>query len=113
MANKTQKELLEEQVDRLIKEHGPDDPLVKAYQAQIASLGTVRHPSQLAALNSSKSDKYHGAILEKGKSSQAQPEPGQLTMHNKVESLLPDYLRNLDRQDAAPSKSAASTTRSK
>ena len=109
----TIRELLQEKLDRAIKEHGPDDQLAKALKAQIASLGTVRHPSQLAALNSSKNDKYHGAILEKGKSSQAQPEPDQLTMHNKVESLLPDYLRNLDKQDAAPSKSAASTTRSK
>ena len=76
MANKTQKELLKEQVDRLIKEHGPDDPLVKAYQAQIASLGTVRHPSQLAALNSEKNDSYHGAVLNKEPSSaQADPEP--------------------------------------
>ena len=109
----TQREYLEQDLAKSIKEFGPDSASAKHLKAQIASLGTVRHPSQLAALNSSKSDKYHGAILEKGKSSQAQPEPGQLTMHNKVESLLPDYLRNLDRQDAAPSKSAASTTRSK
>ena len=76
MVNKTQKELLEEQVARLIKEHGPDDPLVKAYQAQIASLGTVRHPSQLAALNSKKSDKYHGAVLDSATAAPSKhPEP--------------------------------------
>ena len=76
MANKTQKELLEEQVDRLIKEHGPDDPLAKAYQAQIASLGTVRHPSQLAVLNSKKRESFHGAVLDSAPTAPSEhPEP--------------------------------------
>ena len=60
----TIRELLQEKLDRAIKEHGPDDQLAKALKAQIASLGTVRHPSQLAVLNSKKSDSYHGAVLD-------------------------------------------------
>lgn len=57
--------------------HGPDSESAKDLKAQIASLGTVRHPSQLAALNSEKNDSYHGAVLNKEPSSaQTDPEPG-------------------------------------
>ena len=78
MANKTfsQRELLEQDLKKSIKEFGPDSASVKHLKAQIASLGTVRHPSQLAALNSSKTDKFHGAVLNKEPSSaQTDPEP--------------------------------------
>lgn len=50
----TQREYLEQDLAKSIKEFGPDSASVKHLKAQIASLGTVRHPSQLAALNSSK-----------------------------------------------------------
>ena len=60
----TQKEILEQDLAEELAEAGPDSPLVKHLQAQIASLGTVRHPSQLAALNSPENDKYHGAAIK-------------------------------------------------
>lgn len=64
MVTKTcsQKELLEEQLARAVQERGPDCASAKHLRAQLASLGTVRHPSQLAALNS---ESYHGGVLKK------------------------------------------------
>lgn len=73
----TIRELLEERLARVSERHGPDSESAKDLKAQIASLGTVRHPSQLAALNSEKNDSYHGAVLNKEPSSaQTDPEPG-------------------------------------
>ena len=71
-----QKEILEQDLAEEIAEAGPDSPLVKHLKAQIASLGTVRHPSQLAALNSKKSDSYHGAVLDSAPTAPSEhPEP--------------------------------------
>lgn len=62
---KSQKELLEEDLAKSIKEFGPGSGSAKHLRAQLASLGTVRHPSQLAVSSSEGSDKYHGAVLKK------------------------------------------------
>ena len=67
----TQREYLEQDLAKSIKEFGPDSASVKHLKAQIASLGTVRHPSQLAALNSLENDKYHAAIVNKRDSAPA------------------------------------------
>ena len=72
----TIRELLEARLARVAERHGPDSESVKDLKAQIASLGTVRHPSQLAALNSKKSDKYHGAVLDSATAAPSKhPEP--------------------------------------
>ena len=63
MATINQKDWLEKLLAKEIEETGPDSKSVKALKAQIASLGTVRHPSQLAALNSSENNEYHGSVL--------------------------------------------------
>ena len=69
----TQREYLEQDLAKSLKEFGPDSASVKHLKAQIASLGTVRHPSQLAALNSSENDKYHGATLQSRDSAPQDP----------------------------------------
>lgn len=56
----TQKEYLEEDLAESIKEFGPDSASAKHLRTQLTSLGTIRGPSELAALNSSENDKYHG-----------------------------------------------------
>lgn len=62
METKTQRQWLEESLARALEKYGPDSASAKHLKAQIASLGTVRHPSQLVALNS---DSYHGGVLRK------------------------------------------------
>lgn len=61
----TIREMLEEDLAEELAEAGPDSPLVKHLRIQLASLGSIRGPSELAALNSSKNDRYHGAMLNK------------------------------------------------
>ena len=46
-------------------------------------------------------------------SAPGEPTVEELAMHNSVEKALPEYLRRLDEQDKAPSKSEASTTQDK
>lgn len=72
MATIDHRDWLEKRLSRAIKEYGPDSGSVKDLKAQIASLGTVRHPSQLAALNSSRNDEYHGSVLAPDSASQEQ-----------------------------------------
>ncbi len=62
------KELLQQDLQRAIAKHGEDSPSVKALRTQLASLEKIRTPSELGALNSSASEKYHGATLSKAPS---------------------------------------------
>ena len=72
----TIRELLEQRLARVSERHGPDSESAMDLKAQIASLGTVRHPSQLAVLNSKKSDSYHGAVLDSAPTAPSEhPEP--------------------------------------
>lgn len=63
----TMKELLEEEIAEVIAEDGPDSPLVKHLQTQLASLGTIRGPSELAVLNPSKEQSVSQSIAEKSR----------------------------------------------
>ena len=85
MATINQKDWLEKLLAKEIEETGPDSKSVKALKAQIASLGTVRHPSQLAALNSSKNDEYHGSVLAPAS---AQHDPMQPAMDGMEAEML-------------------------
>ena len=109
----TQKEILEQDLAEELEEAGPDSPLAKHLKAQIASLGTVRHPSQLAALNSSKSDKFHGAALRKPQS-EAPDDPMLPAMNGLEDSLqanLDKHYRNTEQPSQAPSPSSGATSR--
>lgn len=89
------KDLLESDLAKEIKEHGQDSPLVRHLKNQIASLGTVRHPSQLAALNSSKSDEYHGSVLAPASAPQDPMAPAVQQAEAFLDQLAKD--RGLDR----------------
>lgn len=56
----TQKEYLEKSLAHALEKFGPDSASAKHLRTQLASLGSIRGPSELAALNSSENDKYHG-----------------------------------------------------
>lgn len=102
MVTWNQRDLLEKDLAKEIEEAGLDSPLVKHLKAQIASLGTVRHPSQLAALNSSKNDEYHGAILNKPAS--AEPDPMQPVIDGMEAEMLKqaEHYLNTDKAKKAP-----------
>jgi hypothetical protein len=60
-------------------------------KAQIASLGTVRHPSQLAALNSSQNEQYHGAVLSKPESSATSELQAAASLQEKIDSAVREW----------------------
>ena len=59
------KEILEQDLAKSIAEFGPDSVSAKALQTQLASLEKIRTPSELAVLNSSANEQYHGATLNR------------------------------------------------
>ena len=62
------KELLQQDLQKAIAEYGPDSRSAKDLRTQLASLEKIRTPSELGVLNSSASEKYHGATLSKAPS---------------------------------------------
>lgn len=105
------KEILEAKLDRAVKEHGPDDPLAQALRAQLTSMGTVRHPSQLAAINSERTDKFHGATLQ----SEAPSDP-MLPAMDGMEAAMLEQAKKFgatEQPPQVPSPSEAPTTPSK
>ena len=103
----TIRELLEQRLARVSERHGPDSESAKDLKAQIASLGTVRHPSQLAVLNSKKSDSYHGAVLDS-----APADPMLPAMDGLEEAMLKqaEAFRTTGKPPLAPSPQSADTT---
>lgn len=100
----TQLEYLEESLAESLKEFGPDSASVKHLKAQIASLGTVRHPSQLAALNSPENDKYHGAAI---KARDSAPQDPMLPAMNGMEDALRAMRKNYQATEPQPQDQSA------
>ena len=100
----TIRELLEARLARVAERHGPDNESAKDLKAQIASLGTVRHPSQLAALSSKKNDKYHGAVLNKEPSSAQDELKAAASLQERVDSAIAEW----DKADGLTSQESIS-----
>ena len=65
------KELLQENLRRVIEKYGPDSRSARDLRTQLASLETIRGPSELAVLNSENSERYHGAVVKKSRSAES------------------------------------------
>ena len=65
------KELLQQDLQKAIAEYGPDSRSAKDLRTQLASLEKIRTPSELAVLNSSANEQYHGATLNRAPSDAA------------------------------------------
>lgn len=57
------KELLRQDLERAIAQHGPDSRSARDLRTQLTSLEKIRTPSELGVLNSSSNERYHGATV--------------------------------------------------